>query len=40
MRDFTLIIDQVMQVVLNWPEYAEIAGVSERTMETIHYILF
>lgn len=38
-RDVTLIIDQVMQVLANWPEYAEIAGISERTMETIHTVL-
>ncbi len=38
-RDITLIIDQVTQVAANWPEYAETAGVNERTMEEISSVL-
>ena len=35
-RDITLIIDQIIPVVSSWPQYAEISGVSEQTMRTIH----
>jgi serine/threonine-protein kinase HipA len=35
-KDVILIIDQVKQVVDNWPRYAELAGLSESTMDIIH----
>ncbi len=34
-KDLTCIIDQVVQVTGNWKTYAETAGVSEETMETL-----
>ncbi|MEA1911440.1 MAG: type II toxin-antitoxin system HipA family toxin [Spirochaetota bacterium] len=38
-KNITLIIDQVLQTAATWPEYAEISGVSERTMEVIGSVL-
>ena len=35
-KDISLIIDEIAQVVTNWPEYANTAGVTQATTKTIH----
>ncbi len=35
-KELTLMIDEIAQVVTNWPKYAENAGVAKATMKTIH----
>lgn len=35
-KDVTLIIDQIIQIVGNWSNYAETSGVGERTMKMIN----
>ena len=38
-KDITLIVDHISQVIINWPKYAETAGVGEKTMKKIQDIL-
>lgn len=35
-KDVTLIIDEITQILANWPKYAEKAEVSKETMKIIH----
>ncbi len=35
-KDVNLIIDNITQIVSDWPKYAETAGVTKTTQKTIH----